>query len=131
MCIKDNINRLRELNDIDFPVPFRETIFGKEINDDNSGKKAVMQYIHKDTDCAITIVDVEAGFLHKSHFHQECEVIVLLKGKAYRIFETGEEELVCNVPIVFFPNEPHTMYYEEVSKVLAITIPASRHFPNP
>ncbi len=131
MELKDNLARIRELSETLYSVPFRETVKGVEIKDADNGKKAVMHYIHKDLDCAITIVDVEGNFLHQNHFHQECEIIVLLKGCAIRVCEGKEIELTPYVPVVFGPLEHHSIYYPQPSKVLAITIPASRHFPNP
>ena len=131
MCIQENIKRLREITDsMDYAAPFRDTIIGDEIKDSANGSKAIMHYIFKDEDAAIVMVDIEAGFLHRKHFHQEKEILTLLRGQAYRVYDDGEEELAINVPVILSPLEQHTMFYPMVSKVLAITIPASRHFPN-
>ena len=125
---QERLDRIRHLTE--FVIPFRETIKSERILDAINGANAIMNYIYKDADVAIMIVDVDAGFLHQAHFHQEEEIICLLQGEACRIYTDHQEDLIQYVPIVLAPLEEHTMYYSKKSKVLAITIPASRHFPN-
>jgi len=125
---KNIMERLRELTEI--VVPFRETINDTNIIDTDGSKKASMRYIYKDDDASIAMIYIEAEFLHKNHFHQEREIIILLQGQAERIFESHIQELIINVPVIIEPMEHHTFYYPKESKLLVITIPASRHFPN-
>jgi len=82
---KNIMERLRELTEI--VVPFRETINDTNIIDTDGSKKASMRYIYKDDDASIAMIYIEAEFLHKNHFHQEREIIILLQGQAERIFE--------------------------------------------
>ena len=128
--LKETLKHLKKLSEI--VVPFRETIQEKEIVDDENGLVAEMRYIYKNGDSSIVQVYIEKGFLHKCHFHQELEVLILLRGRMVRIMPEGEDdiEIGINKPVIIQPYEEHTFYYPEESKVLAITVPASNHFPN-
>lgn len=126
--LQDNLNRIRELTET--VVPFSHTIRGKEIMDPDSGKMAIMNYIHNEDDFAVVTVDIEAGFLHHNHFHKEYEVVCLLKGQLFMINKGIETPVPVNIPIIIEPLEGHTMFYPVQSKVVAITIPAAKEFPN-
>jgi mannose-6-phosphate isomerase-like protein (cupin superfamily) len=126
--LKIRLERIRELTEV--VVPFRETLHDTDILDADGSKKANMRYIYKDEDCAICMAYIEGGFTHSNHFHQEWEVLILLRGQALRIFEDHQDEMKIGIPMVVEPLEHHVMYYPIGSKILAITVPASRHFPN-
>ena len=126
--LRIGLARIRELTET--VVPFRETIEGENLIDSEGGKKAVMRYIYKEEGCAIAMVDVEKDFVHQNHFHQEYEVICLLHGEALLLTKDTETDLKKMLPIIIEPEQQHTVCYLKESRVLVITIPASRHFPN-
>jgi len=125
---KIRMERIRELTET--VVPFRETIRGVDILDFGNGKKAKMIPVHKEPDFAITEVQIEEGFVHQNHFHQEYEVICLIEGQATLYSGDKEMELQLYTPVIIQPMQHHMLCYLKESKVLAITIPASKHFPN-
>ena len=128
--LQQNLVRIRELTET--VVPFVKTIGeGATLLDARGNKKAVMIPIHKEKDYAILVVEVEGGFVHKSHFHNEYEILCLLEGEVIIKFPDKEVELKLHEPVFVDKHIPHEVYYMKDTRLLTITIPASDSFPNP
>jgi quercetin dioxygenase-like cupin family protein len=123
-----NLERIRELTET--VVPFHDTLSGngKMISADKD-KTCVLKSIHKEVDFAILVADVEEGFIHSNHYHEECEIICMLSGEMIVKLDDAEIILESNKPVVLPPNKSHEVHYLKPTKILAITIPASKDFP--
>lgn len=126
--LQQNLERIKELTET--VVPFNKTTIGTSLIDYHGGKKAILKAIHKDEDYAIAVAEIEEGFIHQSHFHEEYEILCLLEGDAIVKFPDREIQLQIHEPILIDKRKVHEVFYIKNTKVLTITIPASKDFPN-
>ena len=124
----ENLEKIRELTKT--VVPFSYTVDDIELKDMSGDVEGKLIPIHKEKDFAVLIADVKKGFIHKNHFHNEYEILSLLSGKATAVFENFVIELELHKPIIIEPNKQHQTHYFEDSRILAITLPASKEFPD-
>jgi len=126
--LKTNLDKIKELSET--AVPFFKTIKDRDLINSKDDVKATLKHIYKDEKFAIAVGEIQAEFIHKHHYHDEVEILCLLEGKVIVLFKDVEIDLELNKPLVIEPQTPHVVKYLEDTKILAITIPAGKGFPD-
>jgi len=125
--LHENLQRIKELSET--VVPFSSTIKGDTIWDAEGILSAVMTPLSCSEEYSILQVDVEPGFVHQGHYHDQCEILILLSGDCVNIIDGIETKLEVNKPFIIPPNVTHKNIYKTQTRMLVITVPASADFP--
>ena len=86
--------------------------------------------LFKDFECAIQKVRSSAGSVVSKHVHNEYEYTIILEGRGVFITETVRVPFVAYDYFVVKPAQIHAMEFETNTRYLAITIPASKGYPD-
>lgn len=128
LSLTENLAKIEDLTRT--VTPFRATIVGNNLLDSTGNKKGILFPIAKDKDIAVAKCNIEAGFIHTRHCHDEYEIVCLLSGAAVINFDDEMVELKLHTPFMIDAGRPHEVCYLSETKILAITIPASPDFPD-
>jgi len=127
----DLVENLAKIKDLTESVtPFRATIIGTNLLDSTGSKKGILLPIIKNEEIAVVRAEVEAGFIHARHFHEEYEILYLLNGSVVVNFDDGLVELEPHKPYLIDIGKPHEVCYLTATNMLTVTIPGSPDFPN-
>ncbi len=125
-----NMVRLRELTKELFD--FSETVcqrngFVDFVWDEGGGKG---YGIYNEPDASVLVASIEKNSLHQYHSHPEKEILVVIAGEFESII--GEKTVTLKVgDVLEIPaNVAHVSVYPSACKIIAITIPQSKDFPN-
>ena len=121
------LNRLRELTE---QIPDHNP--GVMIHDKLilHGGMGVATCLMKNRDVAISHAELHRGATMADHYHHEREIIIVVKGKLLYRDDGGEQVIKTAGALII---EPNTCHYAEAltdCDVIAITVPASKGFPD-
>ncbi len=127
---EQNMQRLRELTKELFD--FSETVskhngFVDFVWDKGGGRG---YGIYNEADASILVADIVENSLHQCHSHPEKEILIVLEGEFESVIR-DEAVILKKGDIREIPaSVPHVSVYPSSCKLLAITIPQSKDFPN-
>ena len=125
----DNLKRLKELTDT--VVPYGETVTPQNPElfqwDQGGGQ---IKTLYAENHCTVAVAEVQKDSVHRFHNHKEREILSILEGECTIVLDSGEVHLGQYDSFNIDPGTGHTVLYPIDTRVLVITMPASKDLPD-
>lgn len=106
------------------------TLDGTFVEYEVDGGFSVGNGLCHDGDCAIQKNFVTGGSIFPTHTHDEFEYIIILEGEGEVVIDDVRSSFQARDCIVIKPGQSHTWVYTKHTKMIGITIPASKGYPH-
>jgi quercetin dioxygenase-like cupin family protein len=126
----DYMTKLQDL--LEHPPSFEDLIAdlsGSFVEYEVEGGFSVGHGVLHDEDCAIQKNFASAGAMFPEHTHPEYEYIIIICGEGEVIIGDERKSFRENDCIVIKPGQSHSWSYTKHTKMIGITIPASKGYP--
>lgn len=125
------LEKLRELTD---KLPPLEAVVkdlrGNFVEYDVPGGFCVGSNLHYENDVAVQINYTSGGVTFPEHTHSGVEFIIIFRGEADFYAEGSVKRVGVGECVTIPPGTPHKWEFLTDTKLIAITVPASRGYPN-
>lgn len=126
----ENLARIKHLTNS--VVPFSHTVanINGNLTFDLKNGGSIGVGLFKTKEVAILVATFDADSTHRSHFHNEKEILILIEGQAEVVVNNGIQYLQKGDSITIEPGTAHEINFPVRSEMISITIPASEDYPN-